>query len=672
VIVDIDEKSLQVEGRWPWSREKVSKLTDGLFAREAAVVAFDIIFAEPEENAAQKLLDRVGANKPLTAALSVLVPEMDYDQRFAQALTDRDVVLGYAFHNEALDPAGQLPAALAASNPGALTHAPIKTMRSYTANLPVLQQAARHAGFLNAEIDADGVLRRSALILRHDDKLFPSLALQVARVFYGIEKLDIQTVPADKLAAISSVRLGRYDIPTDSAGRVLVPYRGAYPNYPYISATDVLKGAVPDELLQSAIVLVGTTAPGLNDLHATPIFNSYPGVEIHANIIAGLLDSHFPVQPLWADRANFYTLLALSLLLVLLLPLLSPVRLVLVTLSIAAMLILVNLWLWTAYGYALNIATPLILVLLLAVMNTVYGFASESQERSQLKGMFGQYVPQELVEAMSRNPQNFGFDGDSREMSVLFADIRNFTTISETLSANDLKRLLNEFFTAMTEIIFRQQGTIDKYVGDMLMAFWGAPLANPRHPGQAIEAALDMLSTIEQLNPRLKIMGLPEISIGIGVNSGTMNVGNMGSEFRRAYTVIGDAVNLASRLEGLTKFYGVSLIVGEATQKNQDNFIFRRLDAVKVKGKTQAVMLYEPLCRQMDVTPALLDELALHEKALTYYFDRQWDMAKELFNELHGNQPDTRLYNLYLERLDELQHLSADMEWDGSYEHKHK
>lgn len=651
VIVDVDDNSLQAEGRWPWSRAKLADLVEQLFLNQVAVVGFDMLFAEPE--------------------LAATPTTPDSDGLFAKQLTGRDVVLGYVFHGRPQPPIGHLPEHLSVS--GIVSPAAsIATPYTYTANLPRLQDAARHGGFFNADVDADGMLRRAPLIMRHGTKLYGSLPFEMTRLFYGIKDITLQTAPVGNLDAVEHIGFGDYTIPTDGEGRVMIPYRGKFGSFVYVSATDVLHQRVKKGVLENTIVLIGTTAAGLYDLRSTPVQGNYPGVEVHATIISGLLDKNFPVQPSWAEGANFIIMLMVGVTLSVLLPLLSPLRLVAVIVAVAVLLVTFNTWMWSAHGLVLYIATPLTLVFMLALMNAAYGFVSEARERSQLKGMFGQYVPPQLVEEMSRNPQNFGFQGDSREMTVLFADIRGFTTISESLSAAELKKLLNEFFTPMTRIIFNRRGTIDKYVGDMIMAFWGAPLPDDQHAAHAIAAALDMLAEVENLQPKLRSLGLPEIRIGIGINTGVMNVGDMGSEFRRAYTVIGDAVNLASRLEGLTKFYGVNVIVGENTWRGQQDYVFQLLDRVNVKGKNEAVMLYQPLCRLSDVSAELLAELALHEQALSLYFNRQWQEAREMFSDLSRQRPDRKIYSIFLERLDKLERPPADAEWSGSFQHEHK
>lgn len=672
VIVDIDEKSLKAEGRWPWSREKIARLVDNLFSNNVAVVGFDVLFAEPETNPAQRVLEKLPPQEKqrLAGALQSVMPQLDADAKLAAELKGRKIVLGYTFRSGGQEAAGQLPPPLMDGG-DLLQDSLIPAMPTYSANLPKLQQAAVSGGFFDADVDEDGILRRSPLLKSYDGKLYTSLGLEVARVYYDSEPIQINTVPLADLVAVESVHLGGFDIPTDAKGRVIIPYRGPHPSFPYISATDVLRGTASQQALTGAIVFVGTTAPGLLDMRSTPMQEVYPGVEVHANIVSGILDQRFPVHPDWIEGADFLILLVLGVTLSLLLPLLSPLRALLVSVACGTGLITLNMWLWHE-GLVMNIATPAILLLLLTLLNMAYGFLSESRGRMRLKGQFGQYVPPALVEEMSRSEENFGFEGDSREMTILFSDVRNFTTISESLHANELKKFLNEFFTPMTRVIFDRRGTIDKYVGDMIMAFWGAPMRDDQHARHALDAAFDMLAKVEEMKPVFAAHGLPEVNIGIGINTGTVNVGDMGSEFRRAYTVIGDAVNLASRLESLTKFYGVKLIVGENTRKGQDHIVFRHLDLVRVKGKKDAVNIYEPVCYVEQASAALLAEIEQYQQALELYYSRQWPEAKTAFQNLQQQSPDTLIYTIYLERIETLRGENLGAAWDGVYEQKSK
>ncbi len=677
VIVDIDEKSLQTEGHWPWSRDKLGRLVDKLFAQGAAVVGFDIVFAEPERNSGEAVLQRLGesnnALQALARQLRDYLPLFDNNAAFAGKLAGRNVVLGYIFHSRAEDAVGALPQALRIEPTGRVARLAMPTASSYTGNIEVLQQAARYGGFFSLDPDPDGIIRRAPVVVRHADQLYPSLGLEVARRFLHMEEVTLQTALVGDTEILEGILLGQSAIPTDSAGRIIIPYHGPWGSYRYIPATDVLRDQTADATFDNAIVLVGTTAQGLFDLRATPLQAVYPGVEVHANIITAILDDTFPMEPAWAAGADLVLTLLIGVSLALLFPRLTPLPLVLVTLAVLSAAVVFNFWLWAGEGVVLPLTTQVLLVVLLATFNMAYGFFGEFRSKRQLQGMFGQYVPPQLVQEMSENPDQYGFEGESREMTVLFADIRSFTSISEALSANDLKRMLNHFFTPMTRIIFDNRGTIDKYVGDMVMAFWGAPVEDKQHATHAIAAALEMLREVERLRPEFQAAGFPLIQIGIGINSGIMNVGDMGSEYRRAYTVLGDTVNLGSRLEGTTKYYHVGLVVGEGTQRlAEHDFIYRELDLIRVKGKAQAIRVFQPLCTPGEAPAELLAELQQLSEALASYRAQRWDHAEVLFQELQASHPDVTVYGLYLERIAALRQTPPAAEWDGVYERTEK
>ena len=676
VIVDVDERSLSQEGRWPWPRNRIAELTDRLFEAGAVVVGYDIFFTEPERNKALAIVRQLESTTPeasqLINDLSEIATEFDNDQRLADSLTNNDVTLGYLFHDEETQAVGQLPEPLLTLSPEQTSRSGIKAMPNYTASLPILQDSAISSGFVTTWPDPDGIIRRTPMLIRHGNNVYGSLSLNVAKLYLFLEEAEIKTAPINNVDAMESIVLGGTTIRTDGQGFALVPYKGPAGNFPYLSASDVLNGEADDSVVEGAIVLIGATAVGISDLVATPVENIYPGVEVHANIIRSILDDDFPYQPSWADGANLLATLGIGLALALLLPHLAPLPLLITGMIMASGLVYGNFWLWQEKGLALALAWPLILILTLVAINITYGFLRENRKRSQLKSMFGQYVPPELVDAMSHTSESYGFEGESREMTVLFADIRGFTSLSEKLSPSELRALLNRYFTHMTEIIFDNHGTIDKYVGDMIMAFWGAPLKNPNHAKQAIEAAMQMLEKTAELKPILKAEGYPEIDIGIGLNTGMMNVGDMGSSYRRAYTVLGDNVNLGSRIEGLTKFYGTGLVVSETTMAGQGDFVFRRLDLVKVKGKTEAVKVYEPLCKKEEATSELFEELEQHEQGLAAYLKQDWQQAEQIFTQLNQQQPDTRVYSLYLERISELRQRQLGAEWDGVYERREK
>ena len=589
-IIDIDDKSLQAEGRWPWPRSKLAQLVLRLKEEGVVVIAMDIMFSEAEDNPGNTIIQLLDARKLSTPALDnaikQIIPSIDNDMQFATALAQQDTVLGMTFLPRA-ETSGILPLSIYELKTPEDQHLSFIEGVGFISNIESLQKAAKYAGFINVYPDPDGIIRRVPLLMRYKNNLYPSLALGAVQLFL-LEKIKLNTENYNGYPQLESIQLGDHTIPSDSLSQILVPFRGKSFTFPYVSATDVLHKNLPPNSLAGKIVFLGPSATGLGDLRATAVQGIFPGVEIQATIADGIISDNYFYKPEWTKGAEITITVVFGAIFVFLFPFLGPRALTILSLVIPTCLIILNNYFWLKTGLIIFILVPILLIITLAFMNIIYGYLFESRKRERLKEMFGQYVPEEHIDEMLKGADNFALLGEDREMTVLFADIRNFTTISETMTASELKTLLNEFFTPMTEIIFKYQGTIDKYIGDLIMAFWGAPLFDKKHAEHAITAALEMQETVAHLKPAFSARGWPEINIGVGLNSGVMSVGDMGSQYRRNYTVLGDAVNLGSRVEGLTKFYGVNLMVTEATQKDQKKFIFRQLDRVRVKGKKMA------------------------------------------------------------------------------------
>ncbi|MGD2136830.1 MAG: adenylate/guanylate cyclase domain-containing protein [Gammaproteobacteria bacterium] len=675
VIMDIDEQSLLELGRWPWSRSTVADLVERVFEDGAAVLAMDVVFAEPQRSDLGELLDSLDPEVRDLILADVPLPESigGGDQRLAESLQGRNVVLGYAIADITSLPKGTLPPPLVMDE-WLVESLDLVEMESYIANLERLQDKASGGGFFSVIPDDDGVIRRAPLLARRNAHLYGSLALETVRRYLDAGQLLLKTAPIGDYQVVEAVSLdGVSEIRTDDLGYVLVPYRGRSGSFSYVSSADVYNGTVPEGTFRDKIVLFGTTAVGLYDMRSTPVESVFPGVEVHANVIAGLLDGQFPYEPPWAPGANVALLAGIGLLSVFIVPFIGPVAILLISLVLLLLVAGLNIWLWSAHGLVLAIVAPLLLVIAIGAFDLAYGFLAEARGRRQLKAIFGQYVPPEIVNEMNRNPDgDFAVEGESRELSVLFCDIRGFTTISEMLAADELKQMLNYFFTPMTRIIFERRGTIDKYVGDMIMAFWGAPVIDPEHHRHAVLAALEMLDTLAGMQPAIRERGWPQIDIGIGINSGLMNVGDMGSEYRRAYTVIGDAVNLGSRLEGLTKYYGVRLIVSESTAAGLNGIVLRCLDRVQVKGKNEPVTIYEPVGAEAGLSVEARREIDDSNRALEYYFAGDWGRAEPSFQALHEAAPECLLYGLYLDRIRTLKAQGIGTGWDGVFRHTSK
>ncbi|HEX4869996.1 MAG TPA: adenylate/guanylate cyclase domain-containing protein [Moraxellaceae bacterium] len=675
VIADIDERSLKALGRWPWSRDVVGRMVDTLFRDYGVrVVGFDVVFAEPEANAGLGLMREL-AEGPLRGdpafqqEYAARAAALDHDAQFAQALAGKNVVLGMVFNGgdgEGLNPLPPAYGSLPEGGVPALGALP--QPRSYTANLEALTRNARATGFFdNPHIDEDGIFRRVPLLQVYDNKLYPSLALATLHMALGAPPLQPVMGQAGSYAALEGVQVGKdIHIPTDARSNVLVPWRGRHGDaFRYVSIIDILERKVSAETLKDKIVLVGTTAPGLLDLRSTPLEKTYPGVEVHANIISGVLDDMVRQQPAWMLGAELVMLVVVALLILLVAARLAPAGQVLVSLGLALATLALNLLAWNR-GLVLPLASSLLLIAVLFTFVMSWGYFVEAQGKRSITRLFGQYVPPDLVDEMAKRPESISMAGEARELTVLFSDVRDFTSISEGLSATELSALMNAYLTAMTRLIHKHRGTIDKYMGDAIMAFWGAPVADAEHARRALQTALDMQADLVQLQADFQARGWPALAIGIGLNTGLMNVGNMGSEFRMAYTVMGDAVNLGSRLEGLSKNYGVTIVVSEATRAAVPDFAYRCLDQVRVKGKLEPVRIYEPVGPADALDAATRDDLARWDAVLDAYAGQRWDEAERLLAALRAGR-DRKLYALYAERIAQFRANPPAPDWDGVY-----
>jgi adenylate cyclase len=686
VILDIDEKSLKEEGRWPWGRDKMATLMDKLFGRYGVAVAgFDIVFAEKDKSSGLQVLQELGRNQfkgvaQYQSVLARIKPQLEYDTLFADRIKQRNVVLGYYFANSerGSDKSGVLPEPVFPA--GTFKGRPITFVRwdSYGANLPELQNSAASAGHFNPKIDFDGVVRRVPMIVEYEGAYYESLSLAVVRTVLGMPKLSpgYATGKDKNYGGLEWLMLetaqGYLHIPVDAEVSALVPYRGERGTFRYISAADVLHERTPTADMQNKIVLVGTSAPGLMDMRSTPVGEVYPGVEVHANMISGILNQDVKQNPPYVLGANVLFLLIIGVALAILLPLLSPIYGTLLSAGVLLLGVLVSGMLWQYGDLALPQAGGLLMVLTLFALNMTYGYFTTERTKRQITGLFGQYVPSEVVDELSKNPEQVSMEGESREMTILFSDVRGFTTISEGLDPRDLSLLMNEFLTPLSRVVYGHRGTIDKYMGDCIMAFWGAPLPDARHAFQAVLSGLEMQRTLSELQPRFKERGWPPIHIGVGINTGRVSVGNMGSEVRVAYTVMGDAVNLASRLEGITKEYGVGVVVGEHTKEAAPEFVYRELDLVRVKGKDKPVAIFEPLGLLGEVGQEVLEEIKLFQQALRLYRKQDWDRAElQLFN-LQKIAPGSKLYAVYAERVVHYRNNPPGENWDGVFVFKTK
>ncbi|TXG96901.1 MAG: adenylate/guanylate cyclase domain-containing protein [Rhodocyclaceae bacterium] len=674
VIVDIDEKSLAELGRWPWNRKLLSELVVRLVDDyQVKVLGFDVVFAEPDESSGLGVLEDLGRTHFRNDAnyhrvLGELRPQLDYDGLFAASLQGRPVVLGYYFSSLInAEKSGLLPPPV--FGPEVFRDRGIYPVGwdGYGANLGRFQSVATAAGHFNPLVDPDGSSRRVPMLVEYKGNFYQSLSLAVLRTALGQTRLEIGSSDKTRLVNELTIRWpdGDLKIPVDENLAVAVPYRGWERSFPYVSAVDVKNGQIPKEQLAGRIVLIGASAPGLNDLRVTPVGAAYPGVEVHANLIAGMLSGTVKHRPEYATGFDSVQIVLVGGLLTLLLPLLSPVRAALATGAALLLVLGFNLVSWQIGQVILPVAAVIVLILLLFAYNMSWGYFVESRAKRQFADLFGQYVPTALVEEMAKDPERYSMEGRNGNLTVLFADIRGFTSLSEGMKPQELAHMMNVYLDTMTQVIQSRLGTLDKYIGDAVMAFWGAPVPDSLHACNAIQAALEMQLAVRGLAPTFAAKGWPALQIGIGINTGAMTVGDMGSTIRKAYTVLGDPVNLASRLEGITKNYGVGIVVGEETCKAATMFTYRELDRVRVKGKEGAVTIFEPLGIESELPKDQVRELRLWKEVLRLYRAQDWDQAELQLYNLLKLSPDCALYQLYMRRIAEMRKVALPADWDG-------
>jgi adenylate cyclase len=680
VILDIDEKSLGEIGRWPWSRNILARLVDKLFDQYGvALVAFDVFWAEQDTSSGVGVLDAL-AKKELKdapgfqSAYQQLRGSLDYDGMFAASLRNRAVVLGYYLSSEStVVRTNLLPAPVLPKGSFAGRYAPTTRWTGYTGNLPVFAANAAGAGHINPILDEDGVVRRVPLLAEIDGAYYEALSLAVVRSWLALQEgtgkapMVEPGFPADGNTGMEWLMVGRLKVPVDEQAAALVPYAGTRFSFTYLSLADVLADRVKPEQLKGKVALVGTSAPGLLDLRSTPVASNYPGVEIHANLIAGMVDQVLKSRPGYILGAEVLLLFVGGVVLSILIPRLSALWATAAALLCATVITGIDLLVWAKADLVLPLAASILMTAAIYILNMAYGYFVEGRTRRHVTEQFGQYAPPEIVDHIVANPDRYSMQPKAAELTILFADVRGFTGISETLQPEELRAYINEYLTAMSSIIReKHRGTLDKYIGDAVMAFWGAPMDDPQHARNGVLAAMQMLKECEVLNGSFAARGWPPLRIGVGLNSGNVRVGDMGSKVRRAYTVMGDAVNVASRLEGRTKHYGVGILVGQATRNAVKDIVFREVDRIKVKGKDEAITIYEPVGPESEVDKQLHDELRLWNQTLRAYRAQQWDQVEVNLINLQRMAPERALYALYSENVARFRRTPPPQGWDGT------
>lgn len=669
-VIDIDERSLLEFGQWPWPRHLLAKLVDNANEMGAKVVGFDMLFAEKDRLSPENIIEAF-PNFPKNV-IQDLETRQSFDTLFAKAIGRHQVILGIAISD---DPDG-------ANNYGYSNTAnfvtiganPAPYLREYPAligNIPKLDDAAAGRGMISLDQDFDGIVRRIPLANRIGTKLLPSLTLDMLRVATN-QNVAIKT----NEYGIEGFIIGGAFLPTDLNGRIWVKYSRFDANR-YISAYDLISGSVDPELIADQYLLVGTSATGLKDLRSTPLDAALPGVEVHAQLLENVLERSFLFRADYFHVLEWAGTFATGMILIVLVPVVGARLTLGVFLLVSGIAISSTAYLFIKHSILLDVSYTLAVSSGIYLLLVYASYLSTEQERTRIRSAFSQYLSPDLVKRLTASPEKLVLGGEQKEMTFLFCDIRDFTGISETFK-NDpqaLTQLINDFLTPMTDQILQHEGTIDKYMGDSIMAFWNAPLDDPNHARNAVNAALAMMDNLQKVNRTLKERAMIEgyshrdLKIGIGVNTGTCIVGNLGSEQRFDYSVIGDAVNLASRLEGQSKSYGIDIIIGEKTAEKVEDYALLELDRIAVKGRTAATKIYGVIgdAGVQESTEYQLQSKNVKE-LLNKYRAKQWQGATKKAIAIKELEPALGIFcNLYLQRIEEFLEAPPPDNWDGVF-----
>jgi len=654
IIATVDEKSLSEIGRWPWSRSMTAKLVDSLKEYGAKAVGFDIVFAEPEQSACPSA-DAILAKSVKSA---------------------KNVSLGYFFHTSMKDVEFLTEEYINAS--GSLIGGSMYSMvrekghegdyNLITAYAPVpsikaIAESGENCGYFNAFPDPDGVIRWSPLVIKFQDNFYYSLpiALLMKYLDYPMIVLNLAEFGVD------GVMLGDLRIPTDEIGRLLINYLGPAKTFPHYSISDIIAGRLSPELIKGKIVIVGATATGIYDLRVTPFSPVYPGVELHATVVENILQGNFLEQSAWTTFIDICGIIFFGMIIGIAIPRLKALQGILLVMVLLGGFVAGNTLIFAKYNTWLNMVYPVLTMMTIYLVITVYRYFTEEREKKKIRGAFQYYLTASVINELLKDPTKLKLGGDKKDLTVMFSDIRGFTTISEKLTPEELVHLLNEYLTAMTDIVFKYEGLLDKYIGDAIMAVFGAPVDQPDHAMRSCRTALEMMATLKGLQQKWAAEGRPFVDIGVGINSGDMVVGNMGSNMRFDYTVMGDNVNLSSRLEGINKEYGTHIVISEFTYEVVKEEVFcRELDAVRVKGKKLPVKIYELICERKDAAEHE-EYIGRFHAGLAHYKAARWDEGIAAFKSVLEIRPDDPPAKLYIQRCQDLKENPPEGEWDGVF-----
>lgn len=681
-IIDLDDETLEYFGQWPWPRPLMAELVNKLHKAGAKVIAFDILFSEPDRTSPNNILPLWSRTSNLTGLEAALNNLPDHDSIFTQAIADAPVVTAFTLYPEDNDtvPAKKFGLSFAGEDPRQYMpsfHGAIKT-------LDAMENAATGNGIIFYIPEHDGVVRRIRSVFQLRNDIYPSLVTESLRVYYGASNIIIKTSNASGQESFGeetgfvALKVGKSIIPTDAKGRLWLYDTGPIPERT-IPAWQVLADKLEPNALEGMIVYIGTSAAGLKDLRATPLDPGAPGVVVHAQLTEQILLGEYLKRPDWALGAETTFLVLVSLILVILMPLIGAGWSALI--GFFSMLGILY-FSWNAFSehhFLIDPLLPCLSVLIIYILSSLIHFLKTDADKRQIRGAFSRYLAPAVVEKLAKSPKQLTLGGELKNMTMLFADIRGFTSISEQFEPQELTQFINRFLTPMTEIILQEQGTIDKYMGDCIMAFWNAPIDLENHAGLACKAALKMQLYLKSWNKELKKEMESDgkkyvpVYVGVGINTGNCCVGNMGSEQRFDYSVLGDAVNLASRLEGLCRQYGADIIISEDTHSTIKDFAVLELDIVRVKGKTLPTKIFA-LVSDAEDTPQGWSELEnLQHEMLKAYRNQDWLIAEEKLNAVESLDDKIKLIDLkvlcglYRKRIETFKLKSPETNWDGAW-----
>lgn len=680
IIIDLDEQSLREFGQWPWPRYRVTMLLKYLQAYGASSIATDIVFGEPDRTSPVVLQQQLKKEMNIHIDIKGVPAALrDNDILLAHNLKTGPFVLGIDF----IAKSNLSPEQLKRKNAscfGKPINISVRTKPGYPqlnetlfnaeeaiCPIPALAQAAPMTGFITIAPDEDSLYRRVPLIYSWQNAFYPSLALAALMQATNTKSLLVKMSPI----GIESINFAGTIIPTDERGQLLINFRGPMKTFEYISAADVLTKKLKPGALQGKIVFLGTSAAGLKDIRAIPLDPGYPGVEAHATIVDNILSKEFLSVPDWTIGVEAITTLGLGFIVTVLLMWISAAWLILPLIGLSYGLWFSTEFVYIHYGYYVSPLYPFLNLGLTFLLLTIVKFWREEHAKKFIHGAFAHYLAPSVISQIIENPDALTLEGQEKEITIQFSDVRSFTSLSEKLTPTQVTNLLHDYLTPMTRIITEHGGTLDKFIGDAVMAFWNAPLDIENHQGKSLSAAIAQLQKLDELNEIFINKYGFTIAVGIGIHCGSVRVGNMGSADLFDYTLIGDNVNLASRLEGLTKFYGQTLIVSQKIKDACDGaYHFQLLDKVRVKGKEEPVTIYTAY--PLDQAAQRADEIEQYNIAHQKYLNMQFSEAQNDFLTLDSLGTEPQLYKIYIERCNELQSNPPEPNWDGVFTHKTK